>query len=64
VYSATKSPPKTPGVPQPEKSPTADAFRKQNAAAMMPGAAAALSDAGTGNVGTPGLAGTNTLLGR
>ena len=62
VYSMTQGAPKMPAVPQEAKSPTADAFRRKNAAAMNPGAALAASGAlnspGTQNVGT------STLLGQ
>ena len=62
VYSMTRGSPKMPAVPQEAKSPTADAFRRKNAAAMNPGAALAASGAlnspGTQNVGT------STLLGQ
>lgn len=66
VYSMTRGTPKLPGAPNPMQSPTADAFKKQNAAAFAPGVAlgsggASLLGAGAGpsqNVGT------STLLGQ
>ena len=66
IYSAVQGAPKVPAVPQPGVGPTVDAFRKKNAAAMMPGAA--LSGV-SGTVGGAGAGpsqsvGTSTLLGQ
>lgn len=66
IYSAVQGAPKVPAVPQPGQSPTVDAFRKKNAAAMLPGAALAgnsstLSGAGAGPSQSVG---TSTLLGQ
>lgn len=61
AYTMSQGAPKVPAVPQEAKSPTADAFRRKNAAAMNPGAAmaaGALNTPGTQNVGT------STLLGQ
>ena len=61
AYQLSQGAPKMPAVPQEAKSPTADAFRRKNAASMNPGAAMAagvLNSPGTQNVGT------STLLGQ
>jgi len=66
VYSMTKGAPKIPAAPQPGVGPTADAFRKKNAAAMMPGAAlSGVSGTVTGaGAGPSQNVGTSTLLGQ
>lgn len=66
IYGATQGAPKIPAAPQPTQSPTADAFRKKNAAAMMPGAALA-GNSGTifgSGAGPSQSVGTSTLLGQ
>ena len=65
VYSMTKGAPKVPAAPQPGVGPTADAFRKKNAAAMMPGAALSGVSGTTGaSAGPSQSVGTSTLLGQ
>lgn len=62
IYAATKSTPKPPGMPQQDKSPTTDAFRRQNASTLSPGAAMAAG--GTMLSSSSPNVGTSTLLGQ
>ena len=66
AYTMSQGSPKIPAAPQAAQSPNADAFKKKNAASMMPGAALS-GNSGTilgAGAGPSQNVGTSTLLGQ
>ncbi len=61
AYQLSQGKPAMPATPQEAKSPTADAFRRKNAAAFNPGAA--LASGALTQQGAPQNIGSSTLLG-
>ena len=65
AYTLSQGKPAMPATPQEAKSPTADAFRRKNAAAMLPGGALAGNSSTLGaGAGPSQNVGTSTLLGQ